>query len=220
MGSRSYLVTQTTTTNTMEKFNSEEFKQNSQTSEKGYSIMQAILGGVMVAVGYNYYWPHHNGGNVDGVLTEEDNLCPNGAAYWLWIAGILLLVSNSINGWAKMYKKCAERDGKIDCGEKVGMAINSFSSGVMGIVDFAMLIWGSVVVFGAYSTWVSDWDTYKKEPENHNFCEYTPMMTAFVILILKWVLIPVMIAITCFCACCCACCCGMFGAASNQQNQS
>ena len=33
--------------------------------------MQAILGGVMVAVGYNYYWPHHNGGNVDGVSTEE-----------------------------------------------------------------------------------------------------------------------------------------------------
>merc|ERR1712227_1037159 len=112
MGSRSYLVTQTTT-NTMEKFNSEEFKQNSQTSEKGYSIIQAILGGAMGAVGYNYTWEHHNGGNVDGVSTDEDNLCPNGAAYWLWIAGILLLVSNSINGWAKMYKKCAERDGKI-----------------------------------------------------------------------------------------------------------
>ena len=36
-----------------------------------YSIMQAILGGVMVAVGYNYTWEHHNGGNVDGVSTEE-----------------------------------------------------------------------------------------------------------------------------------------------------
>merc|ERR1712227_374176 len=175
---------------------------------------QAILGGVMVAVGYNYTWEHHNGGNVDGVSTDEDNLCPNGAAYWLWIAGILLLVSNSINGWAKMYKKCAERDGKIDCGEKVGMAINSFSSGVMTIVDFAMLIWGSVVVFGAWATWTDDFDTYK--PEENNFCEYTPFMTAFVILILKWVLIPVIIVITC----CCACCCGMFGAASNQQNQS
>ena len=36
-----------------------------------YSIVQAILGGVMVAVGYNYVWEHHNGGNVDGVSTEE-----------------------------------------------------------------------------------------------------------------------------------------------------
>ena len=87
-----------------------------------------------------------------------------------------------------MYKKCAERDGKIDCGEKVGMAINSFSSGVMTIVDFAMLIWGSVVVFGAYSTWTYNYDKYN--PEENNFCEYTPMMTAFVILILKWVICP------------------------------
>merc|ERR1712045_209319 len=217
MGSRSYLVTQTTTT-TMEKFNSEEFKQNSQTSEKGYSIMQAILGGVMVAVGYNYYWPHHNGGNVDGVLTEEDNLCPNGAAYWLWIAGILLLVSNSINGWAKMYKKCAERDGKIDCGEKVGMAINSFSTGCMTIVDFAMLIWGSVVVFGAWATWTDNYEEYEKDPENMNYCMNQPMMTAFVILILKWVLIPCMIVLSCLCGCCCACCCGMCASKGQTQN--
>merc|ERR1712137_121151 len=200
MGSRSYLVTRTTTNNiyAMEKFNSEEFKQNSQTSEKGYSIIQAILGGVMVAIDYNYTWEHHNGGNVDGVSTEEDNLCPNGAAYWLWIAGILLLVSNSINGWA----------------------INSFASGVMGIVDFAMLIWGSVVVFGAWANWTDDFEEYKDNPEKFNFCENSPMMAAFIILILKWVLIPVMIAITCCCACLCACCCGMCGAASNQQNQS
>ena len=87
-----------------------------------------------------------------------------------------------------MYKKCAERDGKIDCGEKVGMAVNSFSSGVMTIVDFAMLIWGSFVVFGAWANWTYDFETYN--PEKNNFCEYTPMMTAFVILILKWVICP------------------------------
>jgi len=203
----------------MEKFQSEEFKQNSQTSEKGYSIVQAILAGVMVAIGYNYTWMHWKESGHEDVSPTEDNLCPNGAAWWLWIAGICLLVSNSINGWAKMYKKCAERDGKIDCGEKVGMAVNSFSSGVMTIVDFAMLIWGSIVVFGAWANWTDDFDAYKANPEELNFCAHTPMMTAFVILILKWVLIPVMIAITCFCACCCACCCGMFGA-SSQQNQS
>ena len=46
-----------------------------------------------------------------------------------------------MNAWAKMYKKCAERDGKISCGEKFGMAVNSFSTGVMSIVEFAMMIW-------------------------------------------------------------------------------
>ena len=46
-----------------------------------------------------------------------------------------------MNAWAKMYKKCAERDGKISCGEKFGMAVNSFSTGAMSIVEFAMMIW-------------------------------------------------------------------------------
>ena len=106
-----------------------------------------------------------------------------------------------------MYKKCAERDGEIDCGEQVRRS-----------VDFAMLIWGSIVVFGAWATWTDDFDAYKANPEELNFCAHTPMMTAFVILILNWVLIPVMIA----CACCFACCAlfGVMFAASSQQNQS
>ena len=173
------------------------------TSEISYFLMQAILGGAMMAVGYHYTWEYRNGGNVDGVSTEEDNLCPNGAAYWLWIAGILLLVSNSTYALAKIYKKCALRDGKIDFGEMVGMAVISFSSSVMIIVDLTMLIWGSVVVFGAWSNWTDDFNAYKANPEEMNFCQYTPMMTAFVIILLKWVLVPVMIAITLCCACCC-----------------
>ena len=36
----------------MEKLNSEEFKQNTQNNEKGYSIIQLILGAVMVAIGF------------------------------------------------------------------------------------------------------------------------------------------------------------------------
>ena len=154
---------------------SEEFKQNSKTSEKGYSIVQVILGGVMVVIGSNY---------------TEDNLCPNGAAWWLLIAGICLLASNLIIGLAKMYKKCAERDGKIDCGEKIVMVVNSFS-GVMTIVDFAVLIWGSIVVFGAWANWTDDLNAYKANPEELNFCALYPMMTAFVTLILGWVLITI-----------------------------
>ena len=42
----------------MENFQSEESKQISQTSDKGYSIVQVILGVVMVAIGYNYTWMH------------------------------------------------------------------------------------------------------------------------------------------------------------------
>ena len=103
----------------------------------------------------------------------------------LWNVVFTLNLS-AINTWAKMYKKCAERDGKIDCGEKVGMAVNKMSSGIMTIVDFVMLIWGSVVVFGAWSTWTDDYDRFQTE-EGLNYCMNTPMMTAFVLLLLKWV---------------------------------
>ena len=177
----------------MDKFQSylsEKFKQNSKTSEKGYSIVQVILGVVMVVIGSNY---------------TEDNLCPNGAARWFLIAGICLLVSNLINVLAKLFKKCAERDGKIDYGEMV-----------VTIVDFAMLIWGSIVVFGAWANWTDDFDAYKANPKELNFCEHTPMMTAFVFLILDWVQILIIA-----CAWFVVFMSGfIFGASSSQQNQS
>ena len=185
----------------MDKFQSylrEEFKQNSKTS---YSIVKVILGGVMVDFGSNY---------------TEDNLCPNGAARWFLIAGICLLVSNLINVLAKLFKKCAERDGKIDYGEMVVMDVTSFSSGVLTIVDFAMLIWGSIVVFGAWANWTDDFDAYKANPKELNFCEHTPMMTAFVFLILDWVQILIIA-----CAWFVVFMSGfIFGASSSQQNQS
>ena len=99
----------------------------------------------------------------------------------------IIHIMTAINTWAKFYKKCAERDGKIDCGEKVGMAVNKMSSGVMTLVDFVMLIWGSVVVFGAWSTWTYDYNEYKEDMDEKNYCMYQPMMTAFVLLLIKWV---------------------------------
>merc|ERR1711997_253507 len=193
---------------TMDKLNSEEFKENSAKSETGFSLMNLVLGIVMVAIGYQNLPQESVEG--EGAGEEGGDPCPNGAAYWLYVAGICLLVSNSINTWAKIYKKCAERDGKIDCGEKIGMGINKMSSGVMTLIDFVMLIWGSVVVFGAWATWTEDYDEYKANPEELNYCRDTPMYFAFSILLIKWILIPVMIAITCCCVCCGAMCCACF----------
>lgn len=195
----------------------EEFKNNSDSSEKGYSFIQLIIGGVMVGIGYtNLPIEYRNWGDLSELTDEEKrDPCPNGAAFWLYVAGIIILVTNFMNGWAKFYKRCAERDGKIDCGEKCGMAVNKMSTGIMSVVDFAMLIWGSVVVFGAWANWTDDYNEYIASGDEKNFCEYTPMMTAFVILILKWVLIPCMIVLTCCCACCCCAMCAKKG-----QNQN
>ena len=96
-------------------------------------------------------------------------------------------ILSAINTWAKMYKKCAERDGKIDCGEKIGMGVNKMSSGVMTLVDFVMLIWGSVVVFGAWATWTDDYAEYNDNLDELNYCRYQPMVFAFSILLVKWV---------------------------------
>merc|ERR1711937_44450 len=193
----------------MDKINTEEFKENSGKSETGFSLANLIIGIVMVAIGYQNL-PQEMTGTPAVAEDAEQDPCPNGAAYWLYVAGICLLVSNSINTWAKIYKWCAERDGKIDCGEKVGLAVNKMSSGVMTIVDFVMLIWGSVVVFGAWATWTDDWNAYQQDPEGLNYCAYNPMMTAFVLLLLKWIMIPVAIALTCCCVCCGAMCCACF----------
>merc|ERR1712024_188331 len=193
----------------MDKMNTEEFKENSAKSETGFSLANLIIGIVMVAIGYQNLPQEMTGAPAVAEDAEQDP-CPNGAAYWLYVAGICLLVSNSINTWAKIYKKCAERDGKIDCGEKIGMGVNKMSSGVMTIIDFVMLIWGSVVVFGAWATWTDNLEEYKADMENLNYCEYQPMIFAFSILLIKWIMIPVMIALTCCCVCCGAMCCACF----------
>ena len=51
----------------------------------------------------------------------------------------------------------------------------------LSLAEFGVQIWASVVVFGAYSTWEYE------DKSSENFCEYTPYMFAFVILIIKWV---------------------------------
>lgn len=60
-----------------------------------------------------------------------------------------------------------------------------------------------MVVFGAWATWTDDYEKYARAPEEYNFCAYQPMMFAVVILIIKWVLIPALIAFSCFCTTCC-----------------
>ena len=57
----------------------------------------------------------------------------------------------------------------------------------MIIVQLVMLIWGSVVVFGAWATWTDDLDAYKANMDTLNYCEYQPMIFAFSILLIKWV---------------------------------
>ena len=44
-----------------------------------------------------------------------------------------------------------------------------------------------MVVFGAWATWTDDLVKYNADKDGLNYCEYNPMMFAFVILLIKWV---------------------------------
>merc|ERR1712227_761249 len=70
------------------------------------------------------------------------------------------------------------------------------------VVNAIVTIWGSVVVFGAWSNWTEDVD------DPVNYCNKVPMLTAFILLILRWVLLPLIA-----CCCCCTTLCG-FGVGS------
>ena len=52
------------------------------------------------------------------------------------------------------------------------------------------MIWGSIVVFGAYDSWSYDESHKYKNDDEYSYCPCTPFMTAFILLILEWVLKP------------------------------
>eukprot|EP00090_Calanus_glacialis_P015274 TRINITY_DN24135_c0_g1_i1.p1 TRINITY_DN24135_c0_g1~~TRINITY_DN24135_c0_g1_i1.p1 ORF type:complete len:211 (-),score=52.58 TRINITY_DN24135_c0_g1_i1:59-691(-) len=159
-------------------------------TEKGYSLLQIIFGITMIIIGVKYGDP-----------------CPNGAAFFLYVGGICLLLTNILNILSKLFLVQAVKDGKITSFETCGIWLLLAASGAMVIVDLVILIWGSVVVFGAWSSWTDDYDEYAAQPEIFNYCAYTPMVFAFVILLLKWILIPLMFVIVFCCGCLGACCC-------------
>jgi len=130
--------------------------------------------------------------------TQNNQFCKFGAVSYLYYGGILSLVANLIGILSSAAKWCAMRDGHISAGEKCALGIIGFAAFVVMICELVVLIWGSVVVFGNYA----DWEYEKEDAEG--FCDYTPMMFAFVLLIIKWVLMPAMILCMCLCACCCA----------------
>ena len=136
---------------------SEKFKETVPRLEYGMSLIGLVIGGAMLGVGVHYR-----------------DVCPNGAAQWLLISGAIALTAQLLNFWAKVYQKFALENGKITSGEKFVMAVNRFLTALVSLVEFAILIYGSVVVFGAWAKWTHD----DKDKNLKEYCEYTPMMFA------------------------------------------
>jgi hypothetical protein len=131
---------------------------------------------------------------------ENPSYCQFGAVTYLYYGGIISLIANGIGILSSLGKWCAMRDGHISAGESCALGILGFAAFIVLIAELVVLIWGSVVVFGNYAEWIYEAGTEGKD----GYCDYTPMMFAFVLLILKWILMPLTIVCACLCACCCA----------------
>merc|ERR1712080_337239 len=144
-----------------------------------YSLIQCVMGGAMVGVGY----------------TNLNN-CNNWAADFLLYAGIIILATYVTVILLSCAKKCAKKDGRISCMEKCGLCFINLINLCLLIADFVTLIWGSIVVFGAYSSWLSEDDPslppgcLQGESSCPDYCDYGTFMFAFVLLIIRWVLVP------------------------------
>ena len=170
------------------------FEASIEKSEFRYSILQIILAIVMIGIGASF------NGKVD-----KEEICPNGASWWLLTAGIVLLGLNVLNVTNKIYRTNVLDHRNNSFTKRCGLEILLISSSVMTIVDVVLIIWGAFLVFGSFGSWTYNVDQYRRNMEDLNYCPYTPMMTAFVILIVKCILLPTMIILLCLCTCCVAC---------------
>jgi len=145
-----------------------------------FSFSQVGMGIAMVVVG------HRN---------LEKTHCANGASDYLFYGGIVIISANVAGILAGCARQLALKDGRISAGESCGLCVLGLLSGVLGIASLVTMIWGSVVVFSSWPNWTST-DMMSKD-----YCKDTPMMFAFVLLLVSWILLPLLV-----CLCCCICC--------------
>ena len=98
-----------------------------------------------------------------------------------------------------------------DCDDKFINVLGPLAS----LFSFGVTIWGSFVVFGAYSRWSYNIKDANNNEDEFEYCPYTPFMMAFVLLILEWVLKPFMLV--CECVMACLSCCKPSPAASTSE---
>ena len=129
---------------------------------------------------------------------------------YLMVAGGIITTLNLLSLIASLTP--CDRDDKIVAG----------LSPLVAIAMFAVSIWGAVVVFGKLNEYLtllkksikkilfleifflgpySKWTYEDSDRSSDNYCEYTPFMFAFVMLILQWLMIPILVGLACCLGC-------------------
>merc|ERR1712215_166659 len=197
-------------TKTKTKMGGQEIRlrQHGETTDRGFSVVKLVLACVMLAIGVQYMPDTATSDQVDSIHpsnreagTKPSDPCPNGAAYYLYLGGIISLVTCLLNVVIKISTYLAKQDGKISCGEKCGLGLLSCTSSILVLVDLVLTVWGSVVVFSQWSSWTDSYQQYADSPHKYNYCANLPMVFAFVILLVNWVMTALMFLIACCCCC-------------------
>lgn len=163
----------------MESERIEEAHKSKEMSARSFSLISLVCAMAMVIVG-DMYW------------SEES--CRFGATSYLYYGGVFSLTINLLGLATCLAKWWALKDGKISLSERRVLWLLGVTSSIVIICDVIVVIWGSIVVFTNYASW-----TYT-DPGSSTFCHKTPMLFAFILLLIKWLLIPAIFVIGCLSA--------------------
>ena len=164
-----------------------------------YLIMGLILFIYMAVVGSVY----------SGIYSDEypqEVYCSNGVALWLFVIGIFLAVDLVIKTsfqTARFIMRRRQRSIVHTDGSKAVTKASCVYGVCSLLLEIGLLVWGCVIVLGQWSTWTSDYDEFLNNWDL-NHCSYAPMMIAFIFLIVRIVLIPVVLLILMCSSCCLA----------------
>jgi len=136
--------------------------------------MEIVFGSVMIAKG-----------------TQNADDCKNGVDVYLYSAGILLVICNSLTCLYFLWKCGATSDGSnicLLCFDLCAMTINFPLFVISGIIN---LIWGTTVIFGSYPSW--DKIYAETDIESETYCPPAPVEIGFSFLVVNWVMTPLVI---------------------------
>jgi len=150
--------------------------EKNKTSYLSNSLVQTAMGLSMLIVGAVHY---------------DD--CYFNATTYLVVAGSVMVVLNLLTILA-ILTPC-------ECDDKLLKVMTPLFS----IAQFCIFIWGTIEVFGHYSSW--EYSEIFIDSKTERYCNYTAYMFAFVLLLIQWVVVPILIVLCCCCACLTSCCC-------------
>jgi len=116
-----------------------------------------------------------------GLSYNSDEECKGSATTFLIICGGIEIATKVLWLIAKWTPS--------KCDDKIMKSLDP----IIYLVDFCVVMWGIVTIFGQYSQWVYE----DNQKSSDYYCAYTPFVFAFVVLIFACICLPFAICVAC-----------------------